>query len=104
MKSVKEANKIDAVAEAGDCVNIEVQERPNGLMLYVHVNGETILRIGQLQQEVEFQRVGHFTQATDSELVKAYEQGVKDAKASKTAWPEGEELPDGKKLGWDQQA
>jgi hypothetical protein len=78
MRTVKEQNKIDGVADPGDCVNVEVQERPNGLILYVHVNGETILRIGQLQQEVEFQRVGHFEHATGTALIGAYEEGVKD--------------------------
>ncbi len=50
MKTAKEEHFIDAVAESGDVVQVEVvPEMLSGdVKLYVHVNGRTVLRIGHL--------------------------------------------------------
>jgi hypothetical protein len=53
---------IDGIAEANDRVDIRVIDRgPTlGQTLYVDVNGMTVLRLGQLHQEVEITREGTF--------------------------------------------
>lgn len=49
---------IDAVADADDKVDIRIDNRgaTQGQTLYVDVNGITVLRIGQLKQEIEVTR------------------------------------------------
>lgn len=59
MKIVKEANVMDAIAEDDDKVEVEVLAEfgnPDKLKLYVHVNGETILRICKLNPDNLFMR------------------------------------------------
>lgn len=56
MKISKEDNTIDAVAEPGDEIDIRIEERVSGQVLYVDVNGKTILRIGHITSEVEVRR------------------------------------------------
>lgn len=49
MRMAKEEISLDAIAEVGDDVAIEVQKDiAGGYKLYVHVNGKTMLRIGRL--------------------------------------------------------
>ncbi len=41
--------QVDASGQSGDVVQVEMQQRPiSGTVVYVHVNGITILRIGGL--------------------------------------------------------
>lgn len=62
MRTVKEQNKIDAVADREDKVQIETQTQHGKIMLYVHVNGETVLRIGQIRgpRHVEYKHDGEW--------------------------------------------
>lgn len=50
MRTSKEDNTIDAVADPDDIVEIDVQyDLAGGKKLYVNVNGKTILRIGRIE-------------------------------------------------------
>lgn len=49
MKILKQPHSVDAVAEPDDVIQVEIQDRPQGKVLYIHVNGETIFRVGQIK-------------------------------------------------------
>jgi hypothetical protein len=54
MKQVKDEVFIDAVAEPGDAVEVELQHEvglPGRYKLYVHVNGQTVLRMCKISHE-----------------------------------------------------
>jgi len=61
MRIVKEVAKLDAVADFGDRITVETQRDLSGgntIKLCVHVNGETILRIGHIDpSHLDFVRV-----------------------------------------------
>ena len=52
MHIVKEEDSIDAIAAPMDNIEVEVDNRTTGRVLYVHVNGRTILRIGHIKDDV----------------------------------------------------
>jgi len=49
---------LDCLADEGEEVDVEIQDRGQGqgLVLYVNVGGITLLRIGKITQEVEVKR------------------------------------------------
>jgi hypothetical protein len=52
VKIVKELESMDCIAETGDVVDVRVQDSiisGGGKMLYVDVNGRTILRVGRIE-------------------------------------------------------
>ena len=53
MKLTKEERQMDAVAEDGDEIEVEImkQHSDESFTLYVHVNSITVLRIGKLQRD-----------------------------------------------------
>lgn len=46
-------DNFDAVAEPDDQFQVEVLRSPTGKTIYVHVNGQTVVRIGHIKTEVE---------------------------------------------------
>lgn len=51
MRHSKEFQSVDGVAAKDDLFQVEVQPRPTGEMLYVHVNGQTVLRISHIDPD-----------------------------------------------------
>ena len=53
MKHTTQATSLDAVAEPGEHIEVEIQPaiRPNHSTLYVHVNGVTVVRIGHIESK-----------------------------------------------------
>lgn len=74
MRIVKEQDSMDAVADPNDVVQVELQEQPMGKVLYVHVNGRTVLRIGWIRTNVDFDYPEKQT-----EIDEAYNRGVRSA-------------------------
>lgn len=43
---------VDVVMEKNDAMQVEFQKQITGLTLYVHINGVTILRVGQINPSI----------------------------------------------------
>lgn len=49
---IKEVKMLDITAP--EHVEVEIQNRPNGNVLYIHVDGITVLRICRVKSEITF--------------------------------------------------
>lgn len=61
MRTTKTQNpmdQIDAVADHGDKIAVEIQQRADGYNLYVHCNGITVLRVGKIDSPIEVTQTG----------------------------------------------
>lgn len=62
-----ELKSVDCIADENDFIEVEVVNSPSGLVLYIHVNDVTIIRVGRVRQEINITRRDSYGKKASSE-------------------------------------